>query len=61
MWLTFCKDDLETIEHLFADCHINIVKELWSIIEEWVSNKFDRHIIFDRKSILFGKFGNQNL
>lgn len=56
---SFCKEDLETIEHLFADCHI--VKELWSNIEEWISNKFDRHISFDRKSILFGKFGNQNI
>ena len=44
---SFCKDDLETIEHLFADCHI--VKEIWSNIEEWISNKFDRHISFDRK------------
>ena len=40
---SFCKEDLETIEHLFADCHI--VKELWSNIEEWISNKFDRHKI----------------
>ena len=56
---SFCKDDLETIKHLFADCHI--VKDLWSNIEEWKSNKFDRHFSFDRKSILFGKFGNQNI
>ena len=29
---SFCKDDLETKEHIFADC--NIVKEVWSNIEE---------------------------
>ena len=57
---SFCEEDLETIKHLhvFSVCHI--VKELCSNIEEWISNKFDGHISFDRKSILFGKFGNQN-
>ena len=47
-------NDLETIEHLFADCYI--IKEMWRNTEEWISNEFDRHINFDRKSILFGKF-----
>lgn len=36
---TFCKNNIETIEHLFYDCiH---VKELWFKIEELMLNKFD--------------------
>lgn len=35
---TFCKNYIETKEHLFYDCvH---VKELWVKIEEWMLNKF---------------------
>lgn len=42
----FGKNYIETVEHLFYDCvH---VKELWVKIEEWMLNKFNISVCFDK-------------
>lgn len=56
---TFCKNDIETIDHLFVECFQ--VKELWCRIEEWILEKFNIHCSFDRQGILFGKYENKNI
>lgn len=55
----FGKNYIETVEHLFYDCvH---VKELWVKIEEWMLNKFNISVCFDKISVLFGKYTNRNI
>ena len=56
---TFCKRDLETIDHIFVECPC--VKDIWCGIEEWLYEKLGMHNSFDRQSILFGKFVNKNI
>ena len=51
---TYCNNDIETIYHLFLECFK--VKELWLNIEEWLLNRFNLPLTFDRNSILFGKY-----
>ena len=55
----FCKRDLETIDHLFVECPC--VKELWCRIEDWLLEKLDKYVGFNKQAILFGKFANRNI
>ena len=73
MYKTLVKSKLTNVTAISKRSNFgkNFSKTDWKIIftlplrtrteTEWISNKFDRHISFDIKSILFGKFGNQNI
>ena len=47
----FCKKDPETIDHLFVECQC--VKELWCKIEDWLLEKQDKHVDFNKQAVLF--------
>ena len=56
---SFCKTDIESNKHVCVEC--NLVKDLWSDIEEWFLCKFNISVIFDRTTILFGKHKNKDV
>ena len=56
---SFCKNDIESIEHLFIECPL--VRKIWDDIEEWLLNKFRISVTFDKPSILFGKYKKKNM
>ena len=56
---TFCKCDIETIDHLFFECFH--VTELWCSIVDWILRKFNIRCSFDKQGILFGKYENKNI
>lgn len=56
---SFCKLNIETIEHLFTECPE--VKDIWYRIEELFLTKYNVSFIFDKRSILFGKYNSNKL
>ena len=49
---TFCKEQEETIPHLFYDC--NEVLLLWQTLYQWISSKLNTHLRPEKNSILLG-------
>lgn len=56
---SFCKLNIETIEHLFTECPE--VKDIWYRIEELFLTKYNVSFVFDKRSTLFGKYNNNKL
>lgn len=56
---SFCKLNIETIENLYTECPE--VKDIWYRIEELFLTKYKVSFVFDKRSILFGKYNNNKL
>ena len=52
----FCKDQTETIEHIYLQCPNSI--NLWNETITWVRNIYDRHFIISDQEKIFGTAEN---
>ena len=50
-YCTFCKNEIESIEHLFFDCRV--VKCFWGVVSQYLQNFYDEFEL-NRKNVLLG-------
>ena len=55
----FCKDHIETIEHIYISCN-NTVR-IWNETISWVRNLYDPHFIISDQENIFGCISNDQI